>query len=236
MPPTKDHDIVRPGPWIQVNTHLMPTEAIEHILLRLKQRVYRPADVTRFKMWTHSENPNDLLVPQQSWFKSFGTFYVVGNRDRISSALDMGMPHWGIPLYDGIRPMEAYMRQKYPEGLPVYHEAPADKVDVIKKQGLGGESNAIGKIDQGSGGFTFNNTVEVKFVIPWAFYRYVFPGPEFVDDNALLTKHPTLKGADISFARPIPPSWIRKIEKLGFLSRLISNRKASLAARLSHTT
>jgi hypothetical protein len=229
MPPPSDHTILKPGPWVPIQFKHVPAEAMEHILLRLKERVYRMSDVVRMKAWVDDDS-EDHLAPQQFWHVPFNSLYLVGFSSEVRSVLDSDMNPWGIRL-TGDSPFQYNLRARYPNGLPVYHETFAKYMESIRRQGLnGGEEgqSTFGTIDQPSG-FVFDSTkVEVKFVVPPEYYRYIVPDMRYEDDNALLAQHPMLKGADISIAVTIPPSWIKKIEKKGsvkIVSRLMLKRK-----------
>jgi hypothetical protein len=183
MPPPSDHTILKPGPWVPIQFKHIPAEAMEHILLRLKERVYRMSDVVRMKAWVDDDS-EDHLAPQQFWHVPFNSLYLVGFSSEVRSVLDSDMNPWGIRL-TGDSPFQYNLRARYPNGLPVYHETFAKYMESIRRQGLNG--------------------------------------------GALLAQHPMLKGADISIAVTIPPSWIKKIEKKGsvrIVSRLMLKRKA----------
>lgn len=108
--------------------------------------------------------------------------------------------------------------EKYPDGLPVYHESPGDVAESMKRQGILGDYGIFGTIAAYSNFVTTETKTIVKFHIPPS--RYDLVAPDMRYDNALdlLKKHNGIARADISLALDnVPPSWFQfvRVEKDG---------------------
>ena len=67
---------------------------MDHIRLRLKERVYNLEDVAKMRLWAAQPR----MAPRQAWFKDFGTFYLTGHWGNVRTVLDKEMAPWGVQI------------------------------------------------------------------------------------------------------------------------------------------
>ena len=91
----------------------------------------------------------------------------------------------------------------------MYHETPINNLEGIKKYGLRGES-VFGTLGKESG-FVFGHKAIIKIEIPIRYLDYIGKDMRYNSYAELLSEHPGLIGADISFSDNIPVSWIKEI-------------------------
>jgi len=123
---------------------------------------------------------------------------------------------------------EAFLKAlqvQYPHGLHLYHEAPIEAEESIRKHGLLSQESAedtnfatVGKSSE----FISGGKVVVKVIIPKHLYKNVTPDMRYDPSNPaadLLREHSGVFGADVAYTGPIPKSWIALIKAVPVANR-----------------
>lgn len=95
--PLRSHNqrrVVLPVLSCEINFKQVPVHIMEHIRLRLAERVYNMEHVRAMHDWAQSRR----MAPRREWYKDFGSFYLCGYGSSLATVLDKPKIPEGIKI------------------------------------------------------------------------------------------------------------------------------------------